>query len=177
MIDVTGADLTKVYDLCRKIVEYYKEQLEENNINASGTLSRSADFDIDFDEYHLAVYFIMESYWYYTEKGRNKSTGKWGDWNTKYRDIEQWLRNKIGRGKFIPSSSTTIPRTDKEIKKVAGAIVHKITKYGFYGYDHHGLHPLENTLKEAETAGIIDKIVDCVMDEFDKRVTIEFMKI
>lgn len=177
MVDVSTVDLTRVYDLCARLIEYYRMKLDEMNINASGTLSKTADFDVDFDEYHMAVNFILESYAHYIEEGRNPSTGKYGTWVNKYRDIEQWLRNKISRGSFVPSSGHTIPRTEKEIKRVAGAIVVKITKFGFYGRTHYGKHPLEEALKQAEADGVVDEIVDLVMDGFDKRVDIEFSKI
>ena len=64
MIDVSKTDLTKVYNLSKRILDYYKKNLEDMKINASGQLSRTADFDVDFTDYHLAVYFILESYWY-----------------------------------------------------------------------------------------------------------------
>lgn len=177
MIDVSKVDLTKVYDLSKKIVDFYKNNLEAMKINASGQLSRTADFDVEFNDYHMAVYFILESYYRYVEVGRNKSTGKFGTWSSKYADIERWLRNKIAKGSFIPSTGHTIPRTDKEIKRVAGAIVHKITKRGFYGYDHHGKHILERTLDEVEKAGILDSIIDEIVEAYSKKVDFEFSKI
>ena len=177
MIDVSKVDLTNVYDLCGKIVNIYRKQLEDLKINASGQLSRSADFDIDFNDYSLSVYMILESYAWYIEHGRNSSTGKYGIWTKKYSDIEEWIRNKIASGSFVPSSGHTIPRTDKEIKRVAGAIVQKITRVGFYGSDHHGLHPLQNAMDEADALGIIDEIVDLVVKGFVEKVDVEFMDI
>lgn len=177
MIDVSKTDLTKIYDLSAKILDYYRYLLQTEKIDASGQLSKTADFDVEFDDFHIAVYFILESYWYYVEKGRNRSTGKFGNWVTKVIDIEKWLRNKIARGTFVPSSVHTIPRTDKEIKSVSYVIARKITNLGYYGTTHEGKHPLENALKEAETAGILDEMVELVMDAFDKKVELELMKI
>lgn len=177
MIDVSKADLTKVYNLSNRILDYYRKQLEDMKINASGNLSRTADFEVEFTEYNLAIYFILDSYYYYLEKGRNKSTGKWGTWVSKYTDIENWLRQKIARGSFVPTSGHTIPRTDSEIKSVSYLIARKVTRFGFYGYDHHGKHPLEEAIKQAEAAGIIDDIMDCVMDAFAGRVSVEIEKI
>lgn len=177
MIDITGKDLTKIYDLSKQMLDYYRHLLEVEKIDASGTLSRTADFDVEFDDFHIAVYFILESYWYYVEKGRNRSTGKFGTWSTKVADIEKWLREKIARGSFVPSSGHTIPRTDKDIKSVSFLIARKITNLGYYGVMHEGKHPLENTLKEAETAGILDEMVEIVMDAFDKMVELELMKV
>ena len=176
MIDVSKTDLTDIYNLSKRILDFYKKNLEDMKINASGQLSRTADFDVDFTDYHLAVYFILESYWYYIENGRSKSTGKFGSWTSKVTDIERWLRQKISRGTFVPSHGHTIPRTDKEIKSVSYLIARKITRVGYYGTTHMGKHPLEDAIKQAEAAGIIDDIIDCVVEGFEGRVDIEIEK-
>lgn len=177
MIDVSKADLNKVYNLSNRILDYYRKQLEDMKINASGQLSRTADFDVEFNDYHMAVYFILDAYWYYVEKGRQRSTGKFGVWASKVEDIERWLRQKIARGSLVPTSGHTIPRTDKEIKSVSYLIARKITRFGYYGMHHEGKHPLEEAIKQAEAAGIIDEIIDCVVDAFAGRVDIEIEKI
>ena len=177
MIDVSKTDLTKVYNLSKRILDFYKKNLEDLKINASGQLSRTADFDVDFDDYHLAVYFILESYYRYIEVGRNKSTGKFGRWTSKVTDIERWLRQKIARGTFIPTGGHSIPRTDKEIKSVSYLIACKITRLGFYGTTSMGKHPLQNAIEEADRLGIIDEIIDCVVEGFDEKVDIELEKL
>ena len=177
MIDVTKVDFTKIYDAAAKMVQRYRDLLMEEKVDASGQLSRTADFDLDFTETHITVYFILESYWWYIEHGRNRSTGKFGNWVSKYSDIERWVRQKIARGSFVPSSGHTIPRTDREIKRVAGAIVHKITHLGFYGTTHEGKHLLQLVLDEAESEGVVDEIIDYIVDAYDKMVTAEFMSI
>ena len=176
MIDVSKVDWTKIYDYANRIVQMYRENLSKEKVDASGQLSRSLDFDLDFDEYHVTVYLILESYYHYIEVGRQRSTGKWGSWRTKHSDIENWLRQKIARGTFVPTSGHSIPRTDKEIKSVSYLIARKITKFGFYGKDHHGKHPLEDAIKQAEADGIIDEIIDCVVEGFEGRVDIEIEK-
>ena len=50
MIDVSKTNLTKIYDLSKRILDFYKKNLEDLKINASGQLSRTADFDVDFDD-------------------------------------------------------------------------------------------------------------------------------
>ena len=177
MIDVSKVDWTKIYDYANKIVQMYRDNLNKEKVDASGQLSRTADFDLDFDEYHVTVYLILESYYHYIEVGRQRSTGKWGSWRNKYADIENWLRNKIARGSFIPTGGHTIPRTDKEIKSVSYLIARKITRLGFYGTTHMGKHPLQNAIEEADRLGIIDEIIDCVVEGFEGKVDAEFEKI
>lgn len=177
MIDVSKVDWTKIYNYANQIVEMYRDNLSKEKVDASGQLSRTADFDLDFDEYHVTVYLILESYYHYIEVGRQRSTGKFGSWRNKYADIENWLRQKIARGTFVPSGGHTIPRTDKEIKSVSYLIARKITKFGFYGKDKHGKHILERTLDEVEKLGILDSIIDSIVDAYDKRIDIELEKI
>lgn len=177
MISVSTKDLTKVYDLSKKILDYYRAQLEKKGINASGKLSNTADFDVEFSDFQISVYFILEAYYYYVEKGRNKSTGKFGTWVSKVEDIERWMRQKIARGTFVPSSGHTIPRTDKEIKSVSYLIARKITRFGYYGYSHTGKHPLEDTLTYADVTGILDEMINAVVIAYSGRVDLEFEKI
>ena len=177
MIDVSKVDWTRIYDYANQIVQMYRDNLSKEKVDASGQLSRTADFDLDFDSYHVSIYLILESYWYYIEKGRNKSTGKFGSWANKYADIENWLRNKIARGTFIPTGGHSIPHTEKEIKSVSYLIARKITKFGFYGMHHEGKHILERTLDEVEKLGILDKIIDEIVDAYDKRIEMEFEKL
>lgn len=177
MIDVTKVDYTKIYDTAARMVDMYRKALEEEKVDASGTLSRTADFDLDFEETHITVYFILESYWRYVEEGRRPSTGKYGTWMNKYRDIQNWLRNKIARGWFVPTHGHTIPHTDKEIKRVSGAIVHKVTEFGYYGTMHEGKHILRDVMEEADRLGLVDGIIDAIMDAYAGAVEAEFMKI
>ena len=177
MIDVSKVDFTKLYDYANRIVQMYRDNLSKEKVDASGKLSRTADFDLDFDEYHVTVYLILESYYRYIEVGRQRSTGKFGSWRNKYADIENWLRQKISRGTFVPSHGHTIPHTEKEIKSVSYLIARKITRLGFYGTDHHGKHILERTLDEVEKLGILDSIIDSIVDAYDKRVEVELEKI
>ena len=177
MIDVSKVDWTRIYDYANQIVQMYRDNLSKEKVDASGKLSRSVDFDLDFDSYHVSIYLILESYWSYIEVGRQRSTGKWGRWANKYADIENWMRNKIARGTFIPTGGHSIPRTDKEIKTVSYLIARKITTKGFYGFHHEGKHILEKTMEEVERLGVLDKIIDEIVDAYDKRIEMEFEKI
>jgi hypothetical protein len=177
MIDVSKVDYTKLYDYATKIVQMYRDKLDKEKVDASGQLSRTADFDLDFDEYHVTVYLILESYYHYIEVGRQRSTGKFGSWSTKYADIERWLRQKIARGSFIPTSGHTIPRTDKEIKSVSYLIARKVTNYGFYNYSNDGKHLLEQVLDEVDRLGILDAIIDEIEKAYAYRVEVEMEKI
>lgn len=178
MIDVSKINLTPLYDGARKIVEMYKQELETQRVNASGALSRSADFDFDFDENDITLYFIANSYGYYINEGR-RPTGSGGGqtWTNSLQDIENWIQNKISKGWWIPRQNRTIPRTPKEIKSVAWVIRRKIHQKGFYGQNHTGLHILEKVLRDAEANGLIQRMIDSVIQGFDKEVSVELEKL
>ena len=178
MIQTSNIDFTSFYNSARELCEMYKQELESQRVNASGELSRSVDFDVDFDNDSITLYFNMAIWWYYVEKGR-KPTGSGGgqSWTKSIEELEQWIRNKTARGWFVPRANQTIPHTDKEIKSVAYAIRHKIHKVGYYSNNSVGLHILEKVLNDAEASGLIQRMVDSVMQGFDKEVAVELQKL
>ena len=173
-LNVINVDWTPIYDLGKQIVEMYKQELTNQKVNASGSLSASIDFDLDFNADEVSLYFIANSYYWYIEKGRQKTRGGGESWPWKIavEDIAQWMRNKISRGNFIPRNNHTIPRTDKEIKSVSYCIVRKIHQYGFYDYNQSGLHILQNVLEILEMRGEIEKAVNKVFEQYDKEINI-----
>lgn len=179
MINVDKVDMTTLYDCAKQLVDNYKQELELQKVNASGALSRSADFDFDFDENDITLYFIYNSYGYYIDHGRRPTGGgggqSWGGWQQATRDIQQWIENKMNRGLWVPKSNKPIPHAgSKEIKGVAYTIVRKIHTRGFYGNNSSGLHILEKVLRDAEVSGLIDKMVNSVVQGFDNEINVEF---
>ena len=178
MIDVTNINLVDLYDGAREIVQMYRQELETQKVNASGELSRSLDFDYDFDENDITLYFIANSYWYYVEYGRKPTGGGGGQaWPNSLQDIQNWIQNKISRGWWIPRNNKPIPTKPNEIKRIAWVIRRKIHQQGFYGTSHQGLHILQTVLDKAQASGLIDKMVDSVVQAFDNDVNIEFEKL
>ena len=178
MIDVSKIDLTPLYDGAAELVQMYKQELELQKVNASGDLSRSLDYDVDFDENDITLYFIANSYYWYIEHGRRPTGGGGGQkWTNSLQDIENWIQNKISRGWWIPKQNQTIPRTPKEIKSVAWVIRRSIHNSGFYKPNHHGLHILEQVLQKAEASGLINKMIDNIVQAYDNQVNIEIEKI
>lgn len=181
MINVDKIDFTTLYDGARELVEMYKQELHTQKVDASGELSKSADFDIDFDEDKIVLYFIYNSYGYYINEGR-KPTGSgggqpWGGYRKSTADIAKWMRDKMARGWFVPRPNQKVPRTEKEIQRVAFAIVRKIHGAGFYSPDHYGLHILQQVLLQAETSGLLDRMVQSVVNGYDKEISVELEKL
>jgi hypothetical protein len=178
MIDVSKINLTPLYDGAAELVQMYKQELELQRVNASGDLSRSLDYDVDFNENDIVLYFIANSYYWYIEHGRRPTGGGGGQkWNNSLQDIENWIQNKISRGWWIPKQNQTIPRTPKEIKSVAWVIRRSIHNSGFYKPNHHGLHILEQVLQKAEASGLINKMIDNIVQAYDNQINVEIEKI
>jgi hypothetical protein len=178
MINPLNIDMTTLYDGAREIVEMYKQELHKQKVDATGALRNSVNFDFDFDENDITLYFIANSYWYYVEKGRQPDgSGGGQSWTTWERDLTNWINKKIARGWWIPKQNQTIPRTAKELKSVSYLIRRKIKDEGFYGQNHYGLHILEKVLSDAEASGLIDKMVNSVVQGFDNEISIEIEKL
>lgn len=178
MLNVDKVDMTSLYNCAAEIVQMYRNELELRKINASGELSRSADFDVLFNENDIAVYFIANAHWYYVERGRKPTGGGAGQhWVDAVGDIERWLTSKIGKGWFVPRADREVPRNPAEVRRVASAIVRKIHGQGFYSPNHQGKHVLRDVLNAAERNGLIDKMVDSVVSAFDKEVNADIERL
>ena len=173
MIKVDNIDYTTLYNLAEQLVDMYRDELEAQRVNASGSLSDTATFDFDFNENDITLYFVLNSYYWYLEHNRRPTGGGSGQkWANPVGDISEWIRNKIKRGWFIPRNNKPIPRTDKEIKQVAYAIVKKINAEGYTGY-----HILQDVLNRADQSGLLDRMVQSVVGQYDEEIAVELNKL
>lgn len=165
-------ELSKLYDVAELIINNYKQQLEIDNINASNDLVNSIEWNIvQKDENTLTLQMDILHYFYYVEFGRQPS--KTDGWDNPISDLSNWIINKIKKGKFIPKADKPIPTTQQEIKRTASAIYSKITKYGYYGYNQSGKHPLQTSLQKSANEGLIDKFVNAIGGELANEIVVE----
>lgn len=157
-------DLSSLYNVAEEIINNYKEQLEIDNAVASGDLLNSIEWNIvQKDENTLTLEMSLFDYWFYVEYGRNPTQSQSTVWETPIQDISNWIINKIKRGKLIPKPNQEIPTTQKEIRKVAYAIVQKIHKFGYYGYNVEGKHSLEKSLQKSENEQLFERFVNALV--------------
>lgn len=150
-------DLTALYNIAVEIIQNYKEQLEIDNVNATDNLLNSIQWSIIEKDDLLTLEMQIADYFIYTEYGRNPTQGQSIKWENPVEDIKRWYRKKSAKGKLIPKPNQTIPTTEKEIEKVAYAIVNKIHKYGYYGTTSEGKHSLEKAMKRSKEEELIDR--------------------
>lgn len=171
-------DLTALYNVAEEIIQNYKEQLEIDNAVASGDLLNSIEWNIvQKDENTLTLEMSLFDYWFYVEYGRNPTQSQSTVWETPIQDISNWIINKIKRGKLIPKPNQEIPTTQKEIRKVAYAIVQKIHKFGYYGYNVEGKHSLEKSLQRSEEEKLIERFAIALTQPLCGEVVSELNKI
>ena len=84
MIKINSA----ITNIVERMLELYRNQLIDKNINASNTLSNTASTIVEIDGTRLMVSFNLEDYWKYVEYGRRPGKRPPTD------AIEQWIKVK-----------------------------------------------------------------------------------
>lgn len=171
-------DLVQLYDIGEQIINNYKKQLEIDDINATYSLANSIEWNIvQKDENTLTLEMTILERYIWVEFGRLPTSNNTTKWVDSVGDIERWYINKMKRGKLIPKPNQEIPTTQKEIRKVAYAIVNKIHKFGFYGYNSEGKHSLGKSLQKSVNEGLIDKFVNGISQDFADQIKVELNKL
>lgn len=167
-------DLVPLYDIADEIINIYKNEIINIDAVATGNLLNSIDFEIvQKNDNTLTLQLIVLDYYYFIEFGRDKTGKLQSKWDNPVEDISRWLTKKIERGKFIPKNNREIPTTQKEIRKASYAIVQKIHDFGYYDYNHHGKHPLENTLKKSIADGLINKFTNVLAEQYQNDIVVD----
>jgi hypothetical protein len=172
-----GANQVALNDLAHELAEVYQRTLEQDGINATGELSKSAiQYVFNWKGDVLVLTFRLPEYWYYIEHGRNATSGVTGQqWADPVGDILRWIEAK----RLVPNTpmkSARVPRTRKQLtdrekkERMAQAIVHKIHREGFYSPNHHGKHPLERSIVETR---IRERIVGILADAYGQEIRVE----
>lgn len=181
-IDVAkGVDPVALNNLAFELAEAYQRLLEEDGINASGELSRSAiNYVFNWKGDILQLVFRLPEQWYYVEQGRKWDTGVTGiAWADPVGDIMRWIEAKHltpttpMRSARVPAVKKTLSPQEKK-ERFAEAIVHKIRLHGFYTDNppttYYGKHPLERAVLETR---IKERIVGILVDAYGEEIRVE----
>lgn len=133
-------EIDRIQNIANQIVELYRKQLEAQGINASSTLSRTAEAVVELNGNRLLVSLNLEPYWKYVEYGRK--AGKMPPIDV----IENWIKVK----QIVPEPvNGKVPDT----RQLAFLIARKIGREGI-----QGRKPLTNIIYSDTTESIIQDI-------------------
>lgn len=133
-------DLTPIQRIANEIVELYRYQLQEANINASNTLSNTIKSVVELNDARLVVSLELEDYWKYVEYGRR--AGKMPPIDA----IAKWIKIKP----VIPDPiNGKVPDT----RQLAFLIARKIGREGI-----EGRYPLRKAIYSDRMESVIEDI-------------------
>ena len=145
-------ELNNIQSIANQVVELYRDELSNKNINASSKLSDTATAIVELNGTHLIVSLNLEHYWKYVEYGRRP--GKMPPIDA----IEEWVKIKP----VIPNPiNGKVPNT----KQLAFLIARKIGREGI-----EGKKPLTNISYSPEMEDIIQLIKDEVVRQLKQQV-------
>ena len=123
-------------DFAELMLDGYKERLETDGINASGSLSNTLSVNVEQNGVLYEVSFNINKYWRWLEEGRapTKNNGN-GELR---RNILQWIRQKP----VLPKPFNGKLPTEEQLAYLISRKIHR------EGYE--GKEPLKKTYEEVE---------------------------
>lgn len=143
---------TDIEQIARELLQAYTDAIKNSNHSASGTLEAKAKSTVEFDGRYFDVYFILQDYWKYLERGTKPHFPP-------IQAIEEWIRVK----RLVPTTNNgRVPST----KQQAYAIARSISINGT---------PATNTLKKSLDGSddLIDKLVEVITQQLTDEVNEE----
>ena len=123
-------------DFAELMLDGYKERLETDGINASGSLSNTLSVNVEQNGVLYEVSFNINKYWRWLEEGRQptKNNGN----GELMRNILQWIRQKP----VLPTPFNGKLPTEEQLAYLISRKIHR------EGYE--GKEPLKKTFEEVE---------------------------
>ena len=169
-------DLSPLYNVAEEIIQNYRNEIIAIDAIGTGTLLNSIDFDIiQVNDNTLTLQLSVAEHYIWVEYGRSPS--RTSGWDDPIYDLSKWIISKISRGKFIPRSDKQISTTQKEIRKTASSIYHKITTQGYYGTNQSGKHPLEKSIDKSQADGLIERFAMALTQPLAGEVVADIKKL
>lgn len=148
-----------ITNIVERMLELYRNQLIDKNINASNTLSNTATTIVEVDGTTLSVSFNLEDYWKYVEYGRRPGKRPPID------AIEQWIKVKP----IIPDPiNGRVPTT----KQLAFLISRKIGMEGTKAQQ-----PLELMKSSDSMELLINQLKNEIVGQLNEQISNEISKI
>ena len=123
-------------DFAELMLDGYRERLETDGINASGSLSNTLSVNVEHNGVLYEVSFNINKYWRWLEEGRQPTKN---DGNGELRrNILQWIRQKP----VLPKPFNGKLPTEEQLAYLISRKIHR------EGYE--GKEPLKKTFEEVE---------------------------
>lgn len=136
-----------------KAAELYRQQLEEDGVNASGALATFTT-EYEYDGQKFVLYFNLVDYWKYAENGRGP--GKFPPLDA----IKNWIQVKPIAP--VPNANGKVPSTNQ----LAFLISRKIAREGTIGK-----HSLNKAVNSPEMETVIEGIKAALVAEIKEEIT------
>lgn len=151
MEDIYKLDIVPINRIAEELVQSYREQLSADGKNASGTLSNTSSYLVNYNGTLLKISLLLEDYWKYVENDTKPHFPP-------IDKIRQWIKVKP----ILPTARKGKLPTEKQL---AYLIARKISKVGT-----KGSHSLQSTL---DKANIYNKVINEIQNQIIEKLKLE----
>ena len=151
MEDIYKLDIVPINSIAEELVQSYREQLSSDGKNASGTLSNTSSYLVNYNGTLLKISLLLEDYWKYVENDTKPHFPP-------IDKIRQWIKVKP----ILPTARKGKLPTEKQL---AYLIARKISKVGT-----KGSHSLQSTL---DKANIYNKVINEIQNQIIEKLKLE----
>ena len=151
MEDIYKLDIVPINRIAEELVQSYREQLSADGKNASGRLSNTSSYLVNYNGTLLKISLLLEDYWKYVENDTKPHFPP-------IDKIRQWIKVKP----ILPTARKGKLPTEKQL---AYLIARKISKVGT-----KGSHSLQSTL---DKANIYNKVINEIQNQIIEKLKLE----
>lgn len=151
MEDIYKLDIVPINRIAEELAKSYRQQLSADGKNASGTLSNTSSYLVNYNGTLLKISLLLEDYWKYVENDTKPHFPP-------IDKIRQWIKVKP----ILPTARKGKLPTEKQL---AYLIARKISKVGT-----KGSHSLQSTL---DKANIYNKVINEIQNQIIEKLKLE----
>lgn len=148
MEDIYKLDIVPINKIAEDLTQSYREQLSADGKNASGTLSNTSSYLVNYDGKILKISLLLEDYWKYVENDTKPHFPP-------IDKIRDWIRVKP----VLPMARNGKLPTENQL---AYLIARKISKVGTTGS-----HSLKSTI---DKSNIYNKVINEIKNQIIEKL-------
>ena len=151
MEDIYKLDIEPINRIAETLLQAYRQQLQGDGKNASGRLSNTASYLVNYDGTLLKISLLLEDYWKYVENDTKPHFPP-------IDKIKDWIKVKP----ILPTARKGKLPTENQL---AYLIARKISKVGT-----KGSHSLQSTL---DKANIYNRVIKEIQNQIIEKLKLE----